>query len=117
MMSYRGFLLQHGPPEREELARGQVGALDHHGHGVRGAKALDFEQALAQADIHVLNEVLIGLDLAKLEDRRQRVTPHAAHLLGKAVCLHQVRGLGGAIGHKRATTMLANNEPQALELL
>ncbi len=65
----------------------------------------------------MLRQVLIGLHLGELKDRRLGVTAHLAHLIGKAIGLGEVRRLHGAVSHKGAASMLANDQPKALQLL
>ena len=65
----------------------------------------------------MLGKVLISLDIAEFEDGGHRIAAQLAHLLGKTVRLHEVSGLGRAIGHECATPVLANDQAQALELL
>lgn len=65
----------------------------------------------------MVGEVRVCLNLAELQDRGVRLTPHLTHLVGEAIGLHEVRGLGRAIGNKGAAPVLAHHEPQQLKFL
>ena len=65
----------------------------------------------------MLGKILIGFDLGKLQDDGLRVTPHLAHLLRKAIRLHEIGSMNRAIGNKRTTPVLANHQTKALQLL
>ena len=65
----------------------------------------------------MLGEVFISLELAELQDGGLGNAPEFAHLLRKAIGLHEVGGLRRAVGDERAAPMLANHQAKALELL
>ena len=65
----------------------------------------------------MLGEVLIRFKVAELKNGRTRLAPHRAHLIGKAVGLHEVGGLCGTVRDKRTTTVLTHDEAHTLKLL
>ncbi len=65
----------------------------------------------------MLGQILIGLHLAKLENRGLWIATHRPHLLGKAVGLRKIGCLCRTVGHKGAATVLPNHQSQAFQLL
>ena len=58
----------------------------------------------------MLSQILIGLQLAKIENRGHGITTHRAHLHGKAVALHNIGFLYKTVGHKGTATVLPNHQ-------
>ena len=58
----------------------------------------------------MLGQILIGLHLAKLENRGLGFSTHRAHLLGKAVGLHKIGCFCRTVSHKGTATVLPNHQ-------